>query len=239
MHKFRARFSERGYTCDLCGREVFEYPKARLCRDCEKKIPKNDKLCCPVCGRKTITDGVCLNCKASRPVFEKGLSPFVYDGLAASAINRLKNGQRYLAFLLAERMAETFLREIEDAANKDNAVIVCVPMTEKSKRKRGYNQAAELARIVSELSGIPFREDLLVKTKETSQQKKMTARERVENVAGAFRVHERKECRGKICVLVDDIMTTGATGNELSRLLYGAEARSVIFLTAASLSERK
>ena len=122
--------------------------------------------------------------------------------------------------------------------------MIPVPLTEERKRERGFNQAEELTETLCKRlreSGYQAELDteLLQKTRETLQQKHMGYKERQENVAGAYHVHKRKECKGRTIVLVDDIMTTGATGSECAARLFGAGAEEVIFLVAASLPELK
>ena len=95
--KLRTFFARFGHTCDSCGVELFNYPKERLCADCEKALIRNCELVCPKCGRKTRASGVCLACKQNLPNFTVSFSPFTYEGLTASLINRLKNGDRYLS----------------------------------------------------------------------------------------------------------------------------------------------
>ena len=87
--------------------------------------------------------------------------------------------------------------------------------------------------------GAELDTQILQKTRETAQQKHMDRKERQENVAGAYHVHKRKECRDRTIILVDDIMTTGATGSECAARLLGAGAKEVIFLVAASLPEMR
>ena len=234
--KIRAWFSKIGYTCDACGIEVFDYPKARLCGACESSLYKNDGKRCGKCGRATVAEGLCLSCKKKPPVFTKGMSPFVYENLTAILINRFKNGERHLAYFFAERMAELLQRQ---NLQKENALIVAVPLTEERELERGYNQAEELARIVGERLNVAFDKETLVKTRDTGAQKKLSGKERQENVKGAYHVRKRKAVDGKTVVLIDDIMTTGATGSECARVLKNAGAKEVIFLTAVSLKEIK
>lgn len=234
--KIRAWFSKIGYTCDACGMEVFDYPKARLCEACENSLCKNERKRCGKCGRATVADGMCLSCKKKPPAFTKGLSPFVYENLTAILINRFKNGERHLAYFFAERMAEILqMQNLE----KENALIVAVPLTEDRELERGYNQAEELAKIVGERLNVAFDREILLKTRDTSAQKKLSRTERQENVKGAYHVRKRKAVHDKTVILVDDIMTTGATGSECARVLKNAGAKEVIFLTAISLKEIK
>ena len=92
LDAYRKLRSKRGYTCDDCGREIFSYPTERLCEGCLSLLEKNDKSVCPKCGRKTLAEGVCLDCKRRVPPFARGMSAFVYGGETARLINRLKNG---------------------------------------------------------------------------------------------------------------------------------------------------
>ncbi len=243
MEKIREVASSRGYTCDGCGAEIFHYPVQRLCKDCENDMRRPSKNVCEKCGRQTISEGICLDCKSVLPKFSKGISPFVYRGRTASLVNQIKNGKRRLAYYFGTEMANAFLRV--NGLEKDTPLLVVpVPLTERKKKERGYNQAETLARVVTEnlrRKGIQAELDtkLLIKTRETAQQKHLGFVSRAENVAGVFHVHKRTACREKTILLVDDIMTTGATGSECATRLYGAGAKEVLFLVAAALPERK
>lgn len=234
--------ASHGYTCDCCGREIFTYPQNRLCATCGNEL-KNIERYCPKCGRKTVAEGVCLECKARMPQFEFAISALSYESLAASMINRFKNGEKYLAYFFAERLAPLISARFA-AKNLDSGecLFTCVPDRKedrKFRRERRYNPAEVLAERTCELLGVAFEREMLVKSQETRQQKKMSKSERFENVRGAYRVHERAKCRGKIVAVFDDILTTGATGDECARILLSAGASRVIFITAASVAEKK
>ena len=119
-----------------------------------------------------------------------------------------------------------------------------VPLTAKREVERGYNQAYLLAENVCNrlrVLGVDTElgERVFIKTRETGMQKKMTKKERAQNVKGAYRLHKRKLCQDRIVVLVDDILTTGATASECAEKLRGAGAKEVTLLVAAALPERK
>ena len=247
----RKKASQNGYVCDGCGVEIFEYPFRRLCEECEGKMRRNDGLRCGKCGRQTLAKGVCLVCKSKMPRFDVGVSPFVYYGQTAAFVNRIKNGKRRLAYYFAEQMTEALLRckRIQRATEaRESLLIVPVPMTETARQNRGYNQAEDLAEIVAQGVAktleeqnvcVEYDADVLQKRKETAQQKHLTYFERAKNIEGAYHVHKRALCKGKIVVLVDDIMTTGATASECAKKLIGAGAQEVMLLVAAALPERK
>ncbi len=242
-HKIRMFASKRGYVCDCCGGEVFQYPSQRFCAACQEKMSLNNRFTCQKCGRKTVTEGGCLLCKDELPKFSKGISPFVYEKESAALINRVKNGKRRLAYYFAENMADELMAAYKERMTAERFLITAVPMTPAREKERGFNQATEIAEIISQMleqKGILVDLDcgILEKRRESAPQKRMDFRERRENVAGAYHVHKRKECRDRTIVLIDDIMTTGATGSECAARLLGAGAKEVVFLAAASLPER-
>ncbi len=242
LDKIRRGTLTYGYACDICGDEMFDYPARRVCERCEGKLHPVTAPC-PKCGRQRISDGVCLDCKAMLPRFTQGFSAFLYEGEGAAQINRLKGGYPRIAAYFGERVAEAFLRA-ELLEEGEAPLVVAVPTTASRKRERGYNQAELLAegvetRLKAEGIAAELRFDALEKRKDTRQQKHMTRRERTENVKGAFFLRERKLCKGRVILLVDDILTTGATGSECAERLLNAGAKAVYFLTATSLREPK
>ena len=241
--KTRAFFGNRGYTCDACGEEIFTYPQNRLCTDCLSKLACPKRVC-QKCGRETITDGVCLDCKKIPPKFTKGISPFVYRGRCASLVNRMKNGAPHLAYFFGEEMANAFAKTFPVERKGEKLLILPVPLTEKRVQERGYNQAKLLAEVVQkelEKQGflVELRTDILIKRKDTEMQKHMRFDERIENVSGAYHITKRTDCKGGTLLLIDDIMTTGATGTVCAQRLLGAGAKEIYFLVATALSERK
>ena len=241
--KIRKATEDKGYVCDNCGAEIFSYPIHRLCVNCTQKMPRIGDRFCEKCGRERISDGVCIDCKANAPKFERGIMPFVYRGQAAAMVNRMKIGAPTLASFFGEEMARTFAERF-DEEKTESLLIVPVPMTEAAQRARGYNQAERLAQAVcKELNRLGFTvemdADILQKRRDTAQQKHMDFHSRAENVAGAYHVHKRAACKGRRIILVDDIMTTGSTASECARRLTGAGAAAVYFLAATALSERK
>ncbi|MBQ8319752.1 MAG: ComF family protein [Clostridia bacterium] len=223
-----------GFTCDGCGREVFEYPSQRLCEHCQKTVFKNEKRQCEKCGRALRAEGLCLGCKKEPPAFERAVSPFIYHGDAARMINRFKQGERYLAAFFAEEMA----KKLSELSFLEPPILVAVPITERKKKTRRFNQAEDLAKRIAALTGYEYAADVLVKIGD-GDQKKRTAQERRERIRGSIRVRKRKLCDNRVVIVVDDIMTTGATGGECARILKNAGARAVYFVTACSLPQRE
>ena len=246
--KIRKVGANRGYTCDVCGKELFAYPHKRLCADCENALSKNDGKTCDKCGRKTFTDGVCLSCKTRLPKFTVGISPLAYEGETAGLVNRLKNGDRRLAWYVAERMVETLKHRYSALENYQNGgeklLLLPVPMTEEKQRKRGYNQTQDIAEALQttlEKAGFACEldDETLIKSKDVAEQKHLDFVSRAENVGSAYHLHKRKGVQNRVILLIDDIMTTGATGSACAEKLLNAGAREVILLTVASAPEKK
>jgi len=242
MAWLRRADSRRGYSCDLCGREVFAYPARRICEPCENKLEENGARVCPKCGRRTVAEGVCLHCKATPPAFYLGCSAFVYDGEVATTINALKEGKRRLSYYLGEKTAERLLERHRELFFQTEWIVLPIPMTERARKKRGYNQAEELAKVLFsklESAGVnaAIALDALQKRRETVAQKGLRAQSRKENVSGAYHLHQRAIFRGKNVLLIDDIMTTGATGDECAKLLASAGAKKVVLCTVAATPE--
>jgi predicted amidophosphoribosyltransferase len=175
----------------------------------------------------------------------------VYEGEVARLINRIKSGERRLCFFFGERMAEYFVRDIrvwEEAGvygfKPEETIIAYTPVDPKRRNARGFNQAEELAvafaeRLAEEGYCVPVAKELITLNKALLQQKELRIHERAKNVRGAFHVSRRKEVKGKVVLLVDDIMTTGATGDECAQILLRAGAKAVLFCISASKEEEE
>jgi len=178
-------------------------------------FPEADR--CPICGKE---GGFCETCRdALREQRAGGDSAFYYGSIVKDMIHRLKFGdQPYLAKIMAELMDE----ELELSGE----LITCVPLHKKRRRQRGYNQSEDIAREISHITGIPFR-NLLRRIRNTSPQSLLKKRtDRLNNIRDAF-VPLDRDVSGKHILLVDDVITTGATIGECRRILLEAGAASV------------
>ncbi len=241
MRKARKRFFERGNACDDCGAELFDYPVHRLCAECEELLDRPERWC-PKCGRRTRSEGVCLECKIRPPAFTLGVSAFVYRGEVSRLLNRIKRGNARLTAYFGAELGKRFL-EVVPSLTEEELLVVAIPLSRRKKRVRGFNQALRITENVYEYlssqgRAVRLEYSLIKQTKETKPQKEMTRKEREDNVKGAYRITNREAVKGRTVLLVDDVMTTGATGSECARKLLSAGAKEVYLLTIAALPEK-
>lgn len=237
--------------CVLCGRigegrmeEIFYAP---ICKNCLAAIPFVQPPHCRVCGRPTrgvsapersrgderddARDGTfCGDCTTGGRFFKIARAVGVYDGALKDFIHALKfRGRRELAEGLGVLMARVASRE---KVMRGVELAVPVPLHPKRLAERGYNQAELLAHMVGSCLGVPVK-PALVRSIHTGEQNKLGRQLRRENLRGAFTVPYPLVVAGKRVLLIDDVITTGATANECARALLKAGAAEVYVLAAA------
>ena len=156
--------------------------------------------------------------------------PMAYEGLVKSAIPIIKFGKKKVLASFLGCLLGSFMES--DSVGAD--LIVPVPLSEARLRERGFNQAAELAKPVAAILGIPYAGDVLVRTRNTNRQTELKETlERIANVSGAFEVSEEWDLTGLTVIVVDDVATTGFTLHEAAMALYDAGASKVLCVAFA------
>lgn len=211
-------------SCLGCGRA-----RAPWCSTCGGQLVSLTPPGCGRCGRPLEAPATaCADCPP--PPIGWCRSAFLYDGPVRRALFRLKfAGLRSVAEAMAPSMVEALARSPPPGPPLDESVITWVPLGRRRRRSRGYDQSEALARAVAALTG--WRVASLVEREiETSPQAKRSGPERRRALAGAFWACPRPPER---VVLVDDVITTGATAADCARALLEAGAGHVGVLTAA------
>lgn len=215
--------------CRGCG-----LPDTVLCGDCLQKI-RPPEIFCFACGAYSDT-GICAACARSYDI-----SPIKVFWAVRYANPPIKTLIHDLKYKSATKVAETLClifcdsvsRTLKNTQNK-NAIIVPVPVTAQRLRERGFNQSEILATALSRQTCIALANDILFKIKNTASQVVVAERaKRLENLQGSFAVPDPRKIAGKTAILVDDILTTGATIIECSRELKKAGAKNIIALVVA------
>lgn len=222
------------HNCICCGRDMNQESSFRLCTRCEKEIPFTKDKFCLRCGEIVSGDyDYCITCKNRDYEFDYARSVFAYTSKTSPIIMKFKyNGCKTFAKPLANMLVDFYSRS-DILAN----VVTYVPMPAKRLKQRGYNQSYELCREFSMMTGIPMI-DVLERTFETNKQATLNASQRAENIKGQFKVINRDLVKNKEILIIDDVLTTGATANECAKVLNKAGAMNVCVLTLAKTPEK-
>ncbi len=176
---------------------------------------------------------MCDLCRRASPLFRKAVAYGAYDGPLRDLVHILK----YQRIKPAARLLGRFLHQALAGKELPEATLsVPVPLWKGKRRQRGFNQAEEIALALLRLQSrgsIQLNTALLVRTRETASQTGLTRHQRRANLRGAFSVCQPEKLQGRNVLLVDDVMTTGATANECARVLLRAGAKQVWVATVA------
>jgi ComF family protein len=206
-----------------------------LCEACASKARRIEAPFCRVCSQPfdgAITAAfTCQNCADRQFHFDSAVAPFLSRGVVREFIHRFKYDREFhLRLPLADWAAEGFADARLSAHPID--AFVPVPLHPTRFREREFNQAEEIARILSRRTDIPLS-NALRRIRYTSTQTVLDRHERMENLRNAFRVRHIPNVLHRHLVLVDDVFTTGSTVDECARVLRQAGAASVRVLTVA------
>ena len=197
-----------------------------VCKPCLNDLPWHPKTSCPQCGLAS-SGMVCGSCLNSPPDFDATISVFLYAYPLDAMMQRYKYGSLLnLGDAFGELLAEKIHIENID-------LIIPMPMHRQRLKERGFNQALEIAKVLDKLLCKNHKEKLDYKSVErqtlTPPQASLPLKERVKNIKGAFKVNADKLdiIQGKRIAIVDDVMTTGASLNELAKTLKKAGASHV------------
>ena len=225
--------------CRVCGTPLKEISRIPVCPTClHKPEPISADYFCVSCRTPFLNpapldaEGRCELCRRGLLGFDSAYSYGAYEGVLRDLIHLFKYARiRPLAGPLGDFIAAAIPRDQTFDA------IVPVPLHWRRRWQRGFNQSALLAQAVARRYGIPIR-SLLRRTRSTTAQAGLTHARRRQNVSGAFLVKRKPEVEGRRILLVDDVMTTGATASACAAALKRAGARYVALLTLARVDRR-
>lgn len=220
--------------CSHCEAPI-SFNKGRyLCTKCLEMVePLTEKNSCHICASKT---GLhvnktkdCPECRGKKFDFTRAISCALYESPIKKVIHLLKyenvrHCAKPLGYLLANR-----IKDIKEVWNSD--CIIPVPLHKKRLKERGYNQAEELANILSKEINKPLDKSILIRVKDTPPQATLKMSERITNPKGAFET--TTSTKFKTCILVDDVITTGSTMSECALKLRQAGFRHIYALAVA------
>jgi len=209
-------------TCLLCAADS---ASSLLCPACSADLPRQAAAVCPQCGIETPLGERCGACLKSPPAFTRTIAPFRYEFPIDRMVQALKYSHR---LPLSKWFGNSLSGQI---AAGDHDLLLPLPLHPSRLRDRGFNQSAEIARAIHSRLGIPMHVDCLARIRATPPQTALPLKERAKNVRGAFECSA--DLTGKRILLVDDVMTTGATLRECARILQLHGAAQITLAVAA------
>ncbi len=206
-------------VCCFCG-EITAYDRA-VCAHCRKTVLPISGITCSACGMER---GFC-SCAEQPTEYERCVASFYYEELPKQGILLLKYGETpYIARYLSAYMAKQFVARLQGIRFD---MVIAVPMHRLKRRARGYNQAEMIARPLARRLGISYTKNILIQFRKNQSQHLQHRDVRTKNVAGIYRLGKGASIKGKTILLVDDILTTGATLRECARVLKAGGAKAV------------
>jgi ComF family protein len=210
--------------CVLCGSRSSQ---RRLCAACAKSLPRLPRARCATCALPLASGETCGDCLTRLPRYDRVLAAYPYAFPVDALVQAYKYGRD---LSLAQVLAADLVRDIDECVD----AIVPMPLAAARLSERGFNQAQELARCVGRALNVPVLSAACRKVSERAPQASLPFRERARNIRGAFVCDAA--LRGMRVAIVDDVMTTGATVNELARNLKRAGAvRVSVWVVARTL----
>jgi competence protein ComFC len=224
--------------CRICDNLLVRSSRVPICEECRETFSPLPEPRCSVCGQSlaglSAGEGpelVCPRCAEKMYGFDRARSFALYEGALIRAILMLKFEQMGpLGEWFARRLAELVKREPEVL---EADLVVPVPLHRQREKERGYNQATLIARPLAKMLGLPYQAALLVRTRPRPDKHILSEEERWESVRGAFATRPGTQVDKRRVLLVDDVLTTGATLDACARALREAGAKAVIGLTVA------
>lgn len=208
--------------CALCRCES----NLGFCINCQKLLPWIE-CACEICSIQLSEPGVCGHCQSRRPVYQDSIIPFRYKSPISDLIQGMKySNQLSYAVALAKILSLWVMKNPADLPD----TIVPMPLHRKRIVQRGFNQATEIARVLSKQLDIPINQTLLKRVKNTEKQTGLHEKMRQQNVRNAFvgKASTRENPTAyRHVALLDDVVTSGSTVNAAAKALIGAGVECV------------
>ncbi len=223
-------------VCQFCEKEIATAKEGYVCERCKSNVKYIEPPFCERCGKPyygSITvKFICSDCKSSKIYFDRARSAVEYEDIVKKAVHLYKyKGALWIEPMLAEILTTTIQKDL-NPSEWDS--VIPVPLHFVKYNERGFNQAERLSISISKATAIPVNKNVLKRIKYTETQTALNRTKRSENVKNAFVVKDKSGwLNGKRIILVDDIMTTGATVNECARMLRRAGVAKIDVWTFA------
>jgi len=222
-------------VCQICSEQRATYTESYICADCRTKVWVIDSGFCSKCGipfNGAITNEFeCGECKDVDLEFDAARAAVRVNAFMLDVVHRYKYAramwfEKFLGQLLVEAAIPELSKEHWD-------FIVPVPLHPVKLRQREFNQAERLAKYLGRAANIPVNTSILKRIQPTQSQTRLSREDRAENVRKAFALRRAVDLKDKHIVIIDDILTTGATTSACAGVLRKAGARKIQVWTVA------
>ncbi len=205
--------------CELCGVALKANSDLGTCEPCLADLPWHQQSCCPQCALPSFNGAVCGDCLQSSPDFDSTIALFSYSFPADRMIQKLKyQSSLQLGELFGKLLARRYF-------NSPKLLIIPMPLHPQRLNERGFNQSLEIAKVLAKITGYPLDYTSCQRTKFSPPQASLPLKDRIKNMKNAFACNT--DLSGQHVLLLDDVMTTGASLNELAKTCKKAGALSV------------
>lgn len=218
--------------CPFCDKVLFQdiFSDAYdVCPECRKKIKFIKEPVCKKCGKPIFDSRAekCYDCEKDQHAYEQGKALLIYSGCVKESLYRFKYaGRREYADYYGKRLAQCYGNWI---AEKKIDAVIPIPLHQRRKKQRGFNQAEAVARVLGQQLNIPVKTNLLKRIKNTQPQKELTNKARKNNLKKAFKMNGN-ELQWNCILLVDDIYTTGSTIDEAAQEIISSGVRCIYYI---------
>ena len=207
--------------------------KGIVCLSCQNTIAFNIPPFCRQCSRHLGAEpysNQCHSCRRYQPHFDFAWGTCLYDDTLKKLIHEFKYNQRTLLCQLFHEKIAGFIEHYHFDINQFD-YLVPIPLSAARFRERGYNQALLLAQELSRSFQIPLSQNNLIRVRHTPTQTLLDEKQRWTNLKGAFKMKNSCAFKDKSILIIDDLLTTGATASEAARVLKECAAKTVGVLT--------
>jgi len=217
--------------CQNCGKMLKTTDKHCFCTTCWNKIQLIDKYFCKKCGKLVITSSnICYECKKRKIYYNNIRAVGVYKEILKTSIQLYKYHYRWK---IGYDFLDLIQKTIPDGYIKNNDIIIPVPVTYKEIKEKGFHHTYFIVKLLSKKYSIPSIKNLVIKTRHTMQQSKLSKKERLQNLTNAFALNKKYKdfIKNKKVLLFDDVYTTGSTVQEISKVIKTCGAKEINILT--------
>ena len=219
-------FPKRCAVCD----QVLMFGEKQICQLCKTKLKYIGNQVCFRCGKPVKEEEeYCYDCRRKKHYFDQGRAVFSYEYIRLSLYRFKYSGRKEYAYFYAKNI-HSELKDVYKIWRPQ--ALVPVPLHPKKQRKRGYNQAEEIARELSKMWKIPVMTDFVQRCKNTRPMKEIVGTERQNNLKKAFKLGTN-DVKLNTIIIVDDIYTTGSTIDAMAKICREAGVSRIYFVTVS------